>query len=212
MENTNKIELIGTVHSIPEFCYEIFGEKLYSFNLKTNRLSDNDDILPVVVSERLIDINTLNVNNKIKIIGQLRSYNVPDENNEGKIKLILKTFVKEIEILNDIENDKDIIELNGFICKNPVYRQTPKGREICDVFLAVNRNYHKSDYIPTICWGRNAKFAKELEVGQNIKVTGRLQSREYNKKIDEETFIKKIAYEVSISKIELISNNIKIDK
>lgn len=213
METNNKIELIGTINTQPAFYHEIFGEKFYSFDLKAHRLSDNDDILPIFLSERLIDINSLKINDKIRIIGQLRSYNVNDEQNEGRIKLVLKTFVKEIEILETEtdetsgDNDKDVIELNGYICKPPVYRQTPKGREICDIFLAVNRNYHKSDYIPTICWGRNARFAKNLEVGQHIKAIGRLQSRDYNKRVDEETFVKKTAYEVSISKIELIESN-----
>ena len=203
MENTNKIEIIGDIVNGPVLDHEIYGEKFYSLNVRTKRLSDVEDILPVLISERIININDLKENTKIKIIGQLRSYN---KMNENKVKLILNVFVKEIEIIED-ENvkDKNIIELNGFICKKPVYRNTLKGRQICDILLAVNRNYKKSDYVPTICWGRNSNFAKNLDIGSNISITGRLQSREYNKKISEEVSETRIAYEVSISKLEVIN-------
>jgi primosomal replication protein N len=204
METTNKIEIIGSIENEPIFDHEVYGEKFYSFNIKTKRLSDVYDVLPVIVSERLIKIDTLKGDSKIKLIGQLRSYN--HTNNDNKIKLILKIFTREIELIED-ENikDKNIIELNGYICKKPNYRNTLKGRQICDLLLAVNRNYKKSDYIPTICWGRNSSYAKDLNIGSNISIFGRLQSREYNKKISEEESETRIAYEVSASKIELIS-------
>lgn len=216
MENTNvnnAISIIGSICEEPKFSHESYGEKFYLFYVKTKRLSDINDILPVIISERLIDVEKLSKDILISINGQLRSYNVFDKENE-KSRLVLQIFVKNINLLDSEENDKNIIELDGYICKPPVYRETPSGREICDLFLAINRNYKHSDYIPTICWGRNANFAKNLSVGDNIKAIGRLQSREYNKRIDENTSEKRIAYEVSISKLELISsrNNDSIEK
>jgi len=203
MENTNKIEIIGTVNSKPTFDHESFGEKFFSCIVNTKRLSGTYDCLPVLIPERLIDVNTIEVNQKVKIIGQLRSFNL----NENKIKLILTVFVKDIEFVDDSLHDKNVIELNGYICKEPVYRTTLRGRQITDVLLAVNRNYKKSDYIPSICWGRNAIFAKDLTVGSNIIVSGRFQSREYNKKISENEIVVKTAYEVSVSKITEVTNN-----
>ena len=173
----------------------------YIFKTEVKRLSENEDILPVTVSERLIDINSLKRGMTVNVMGQMRSYN---HYSSKKNKLILTTFAKEIEIGEDILANPNEIFLNGFICKTPVYRTTPFGREITDLLIAVNRSYGKSDYIPCIAWGRNAKFAGGLEVGNNIEIWGRVQSRNYQKKLENDEIEERTAYEVSISKIDLI--------
>lgn len=204
MENysdNNSILIGGVVVSEPEFSHEVFEEKFYSFNLETKRLSDYNDILPVIISERLIDIKSIKNGLLVKIKGQFRSYNKLVDN---KSKLVLSIFAKEIEVVED----ESVITLNeanfiGYICKNPIYRKTPLGREIADVLVAVNRSYKKSDYIPCILWGRNAKFCETLNVGSRVKLTGRIQSRKYEKKLEDGTVLSKVAYEVSISKFAI---------
>ena len=199
MENysdNNSILIGGVVVSEPEFSHEVFEEKFYSFNLETKRLSDYNDVLPVIISERLIDIKSIKNGLLVKIKGQFRSYNKLVDN---KSKLVLSIFAKEIEVVED----ESVITLNeanfiGYICKNPIYRKTPLGREIADVLVAVNRSYKKSDYIPCILWGRNAKFCETLSVGSRVKLTGRIQSRKYEKKLEDGTVLSKVAYEVSI--------------
>mgnify|MGYP001853438228 FL=1 len=204
MENysdNNSILIGGVVVSEPEFSHEVFEEKFYSFNLETKRLSDYNDVLPVIISERLIDIESIKNGLLVKIKGQFRSYNKLVDN---KSKLVLSIFAKEIEVVED----ESVITLNeanfiGYICKNPIYRKTPLGREIADVLVAVNRSYKKSDYIPCILWGRNAKFCETLSVGSRVKLTGRIQSRKYEKKLEDGTVLSKVAYEVSISKFAI---------
>lgn len=204
MENysdNNSILIGGVVVSEPEFSHEVFEEKFYSFNLETKRLSDYNDVLPVIISERLIDIKSIKNGLLVKIKGQFRSYNKLVDN---KSKLVLSIFAKEIEVVED----ESVITLNeanfiGYICKNPIYRKTPLGREIADVLVAVNRSYKKSDYIPCILWGRNAKFCETLSVGSRVKLTGRIQSRKYEKKLEDGTVLSKVAYEVSISKFAI---------
>lgn len=204
MENysdNNSILIGGVVVSEPEFSHEVFEEKFYSFNLETKRLSDYNDVLPVIISERLIDIKSIKNGLLVKIKGQFRSYNKLVDN---KSKLVLSIFSKEIEVVED----ESVITLNeanfiGYICKNPIYRKTPLGREIADVLVAVNRSYKKSDYIPCILWGRNAKFCETLNVGSRVKLTGRIQSRKYEKKLEDGTVLSKVAYEVSISKFAI---------
>ena len=198
MEN-NKVFLKGEIVSKPEFSHEVFGEGFYELNLKVKRLSDNYDIIPITVSERLLTGDAFNIGKIISIKGQFRSYNKVQEN---KSKLLLTVFVRELIELDDDINP-NIIELTGFICKEPIYRTTPFKREICDVLLAVNRAYNKSDYLPCIAWGRNARFVKNIKVGQKVLVIGRIQSREYQKKLNENESLIKTAYEISISKIRL---------
>lgn len=200
----NSIVLIGVIASELEFSHEVFGEGFYCFNLEVSRLSENTDILPVTISERLITKGALEPGTSVKINGQIRSYNSYIEA-EGRNRLVLTIFVKDFETLQDggeINENPNEAYLNGFICKPPNYRTTPFGREIADVLLAVNRSYNKSDYIPCIAWGRNSRFATKLTVGDNIRVWGRMQSRAYQKKLSEDESIEKIAYEVSISKLE----------
>ena len=189
----NKIYLEGKIVSGMEFSHEMYGEGFYTFLMEVTRLSDSVDLLNITVSERL---------KEIVVLGQLRSYN---KFVDGANKLILTVFARNIEPCIERSKNPNEIFLDGYICKEPVYRKTPFGREIADVLLAVNRAYNKSDYIPTIAWGRNSRFCQTLEVGDNIRVWGRLQSREYQKKINETEVVKKVAYEVSISKMEKVS-------
>ncbi len=200
----NTITLAGKIVSEKRFSHEVYGEGFYIFDLEIPRLSDNSDIIPVTVSERILT-DDYKVGTRVKIDGQFRSYN--NYENE-KNKLVLTVFVKDISILGEDEeasNPNEII-LNGFICKKPIYRTTPFGREISDILLAVNRAYNKSDYIPCIAWGRNARYCQNLEVGENIKIWGRIQSRQYEKKFEDGTSEMRRAYEVSVCKMETSKN------
>lgn len=195
----NKIYLEGKVTSGLEFSHEMYGEGFYTFDLDVMRLSDSVDTLNITVSERLLNDVKLDAGVDIIVEGQLRSYN---KFIDGSNKLILTVFARNIEPCMERSKNPNEIFLDGYICKEPIYRTTPFGREIADVLLAVNRAYNKSDYIPTIAWGRNSRFCQTLSVGDNIKVWGRLQSREYQKKVSDSEVVKKVAYEVSISKME----------
>lgn len=204
--DNNLIKLAGTVVSDKTFSHEIYGEGFYSFDLEVPRLSENSDIIPVTVSERLLAGINFEIGQKVVIDGQFRSYN--NYENE-KNKLVLTVFVKEIreQIAEDVTINPNEIMLNGFICKKPIYRTTPFGREIADLLLAVNRAYNKSDYIPCIAWGRNARYCQNIEIGENVKIWGRIQSRQYEKKFENGTSEVRRAYEVSISKMEIEKNN-----
>ncbi|MCM0650631.1 single-stranded DNA-binding protein [Clostridium swellfunianum] len=200
----NKIYLEGQIGSDLQFSHEMYGEGFYTFNLEVPRLSDAKDILSVTVSERLIGGMELKAGSEVIVEGQLRSYN---KFVDGANRLILSVFARNVEFCIEKSKNPNQIFLDGYICKQPVYRTTPFGREIADMLLAVNRSYNKSDYIPTIAWGRNSRFCQGLQVGDNIRVWGRLQSREYEKKVSETETIKKIAYEVSISKMEKVGKD-----
>jgi hypothetical protein len=199
----NQVAIMGEIVSDFTFSHEIFGEGFYMVDISVDRLSESRDIIPVMISERLLDVNEDYKGVKICIMGQFRSYN---RHEERKNKLVLSVFAREIEFVDEIgENAKtNQIFLDGYICKPPIYRKTPLGREIADLLLAVNRPYGKSDYIPCICWGRNARFASGFEVGSRCAVWGRIQSREYMKKLSEEEMERRIAYEVSVSKLEIV--------
>jgi len=205
----NHIILVGKVTSEKRFSHEIYGEKFYIFDLSVPRLSGNADIIPITISERLMVNGDLPINTKITVEGQFRSYN---SYGEGKNKLVLTVFAKNVTLLDDQESEvearKDFISnevtLIGYICKKPVYRQTPFGREIADILLAVNRAYSKSDYIPCIAWGRTARFCENMEVGTEVKIVGRVQSRQYEKKHEDGTIENKVAYEVSVGSLEVI--------
>lgn len=201
----NQVVIMGEIVSDFAFSHEIFGEGFYMVDVRVERLSDSIDIIPLMVSERLLDVNGDYKGMYIVVNGQFRSYN---RHEERKNKLVLSVFAREIDFVDEIgENTKsNQIYLDGYICKEPVYRKTPLGREIADLLLAVNRPYGKSDYIPCICWGRNARFASNFEVGARCAVWGRIQSREYMKKISEEQLEKRVAYEVSVSKLELMED------
>lgn len=214
LEN-NYLTLVGKVTGEKKFSHEIYGEKFYVFNLEIARLSGNADIIPITVSERIITDEMLMQGKQLLVKGQFRSYNSYD--NE-KNRLILTVFAKdvvEVEENNEEEENemakKDTVTnevvLVGYICKKPIYRQTPFDREIADVLLAVNRAYNKSDYIPTIAWGRNARFCQNLEVGTKVKLVGRVQSRMYEKKHEDGTVENRVAYEVSIGSLEIVDED-----
>lgn len=198
---SNKVTLIGDVVSGFAYSHTIFGEVFYKVIIEVPRLSDNVDQLPVIISERLLNDQSFQPGNKVVVKGQLRSYN---RRVDDRSRLILVIFAKDMELLTEENTDKNnpnYIFLDGFICKPTIYRETPFGREICDVLLAVNRMYNKSDYIPCITWGRNARYAKNLEIGDRIHIWGRIQSRNYEKKLSGGDVEEKVAYEVSISKL-----------
>ena len=199
----NQVSIVGEVVSDFSFSHEVFGEGFYMLDVSVKRLSDSCDIIPLMISERLIDVNEDYRGAYIRAVGQFRSYN---RHEEKKNRLVLSVFARELEFVDEeVENAKtNQIFLNGYICKAPVYRKTPLGREIADILLAVNRPYGKSDYIPCICWGRNARFASGFEVGGHTQIWGRIQSREYVKKLDEEESERRVAYEVSVSKLEYL--------
>lgn len=207
----NRVNIIGEIVSDFEYSHEVFGEGFYLVDVAVNRLSNMSDTVPLMVSERLIDVTKDYKGMTIEAAGQFRSYN----RHEGeKNRLVLSIFVRELQFLDGDEEVKDQsktnqIFLDGYICKVPVYRKTPLGREIADILIAVNRPYGKSDYIPCIAWGRNARYAASFEVGGHIQVWGRVQSREYTKKINEEESEKRVAYEVSVSKIDLLPKDVE---
>ena len=198
-EENNQVTIEGEISGEFVFSHEIFGERFYMLDISTRRLSGVCDSIPVTVSERLIDVTQNYIGQYVCVRGQFRSYN---QNDGSKVRLILSVFAQEIEFAEKLMEDVNQIYLDGYICKEPVYRKTPLGREIADLLIAVNRSYGKSDYIPCICWGRNARFASTFEVGTHVQIQGRIQSREYVKKINELETEKRIAYEVSVSKIE----------
>lgn len=214
LEN-NYLTLVGKVTGEKKFSHEIYGERFYIFNLTIPRLSGISDVIPITISERLFEDGMLEEGKELLVKGQFRSYN----SFEGeRNRLILTVFAKDVKILEKNEEDseneyakKDVITneviLTGYICKKPIYRQTPFGREIADILLAVNRAYNKSDYIPCIAWGRNARFCQNLVVGSQIKLIGRVQSRTYEKKYEDGSVEERIAYEVSVGSLEVIDEN-----
>lgn len=193
---------MGEIVSSFVFSHEIFGEGFYMVDVRVPRLSDSSDIIPLMVSERLIDVEEDYCGQNIMVQGQFRSYN---RHEERRNRLVLSVFAREIEFVDETPESAQTnqIFLDGYICKEPIYRKTPLGREIADLLIAVNRPYGKSDYIPCICWGRNARFASNFTVGTRCEIWGRIQSREYIKKLSEEDAEKRVAYEVSVSKLEL---------
>ena len=199
----NKVSVIGEIISGFTFSHEVFGEGFYVVEVAVNRLSEQADIIPLMISERLIRVQEDYRGCTVEAIGQFRSYN----RHEGvKNRLVLSVFVREINFMEEFTDytKTNQIFLDGYICKEPIYRKTPLGREIADLLLAVNRPYGKSDYIPCICWGRNARYANNFHVGERCEVWGRIQSREYMKKLDEENVERRVAFEVSVSKLELM--------
>lgn len=199
----NQVTVAGEVVSEFMFSHEVYGEHFFVVDIAVCRLSNSYDIIPIMISERLLDVKNDYRGCILQASGQFRSYNRHEEN---KNRLVLSVFAREVCFLegDNEEQNPNHIFLDGYVCKRPVYRKTPLGREIADVLLAVNRPYGKSDYIPCICWGRNARFADQFEVGTHIQLWGRIQSREYQKKLSEEEYEKRIAYEVSVSKLECI--------
>ena len=197
----NQVTIMGKVATEFSFSHEVFGEGFYMVEVEVKRLSNAEDRIPLMISERLIDVTQDYTGEYIMVHGQFRSYN---RHEEQKNRLVLSVFVREISFMEEEPDGTktNSIWLDGYICKEPIYRKTPLGREIADLLLAVNRPYGKSDYIPCICWGRNARYASGFEVGEHVQLLGRIQSREYVKRISDTETEKRIAYEVSVSKLE----------
>ena len=205
MNEKNKVEISGVVESELEFNNTQYGESFYKMIISAERNSGIKDSISLLISERLINIRESHVGKFIKVKGEFRSHNLHEED---KSKLILYVFVREFEFVQDTNEQKVInhIELEGYICKKPVFRITPLGREVTDIIFAVNRIYGKSDYIPCICWGRNAKYIEHFNAGNHFKLSGRIQSRMYVKKDSEGNEENKIAYEVSINQLEVLGD------
>ena len=203
LEENNQVLMRGVISSGFTFSHQVLGEGFYMTELQVKRLSDTEDRIPVMISERLVDITQNPVGEYVEIRGQFRSYNKHEEDHN---RLILSLFAREIKYANEEEEPDHLnkIFLDGYICKPPVYRKTPLGREIADILLAVNRSYDKSDYVPCICWGRNARYASSLEVGSHLQMQGRIQSRKYARRLDDENTEERVAYEVSVGRLEYI--------
>lgn len=197
----NSVTLCGQVVGEPTFSHEVYGEKFFEVKLSVKRLSGMEDVLPISISEHLLTDN-FHDGKTVSVSGQFRSYN---KTVEDKSKLMLTVFVRDVNEYDEGLNP-NALELTGYVCKPPIYRTTPFNREICDVLLAVNRQYNKSDYIPCIVWGRNARFAGSLRVGEHINIVGRVQSRNYQKKLPDDTVVTRTAYEVSVSKISVVTD------
>lgn len=197
----NQVTIMGKVATEFSFSHEVFGEGFYMVEVEVKRLSNSEDRIPLMISEKLIDVTQDYTGEYIMVHGQFRSYN---RHEEQKNRLVLSVFVREISFMEEEPDGTktNSIWLDGYICKEPIYRKTPLGREIADLLLAVNRPYGKSDYIPCICWGRNARYASGFEVGEHVQLLGRIQSREYVKRISDTETEKRVAYEVSVSKLE----------
>ncbi|MBQ2714215.1 MAG: single-stranded DNA-binding protein [Clostridia bacterium] len=198
MEN-NKAMLSGRIVRDPVFSHEVMGEGFYETNIEVKRLSDQLDVLPVTISERLMHDYDIEEGSEVCLTGQFRSYNIADE---GRSRLVLSFFVRDVLPLSD--ENPNVIEIQGYVCKEPIYRTTPFNREICDMLIAVNRAYNKSDYIPCIAWGRNARYARTLPVGSRVNINGRMQSRIYQKQTESGEIVQKTAYEVSVSRIVVV--------
>ena len=197
----NQVNIAGEISGEFVFNHEVYGEKFYLVDVLVRRMSGVYDVIPVMVSDRLIDMSQNYAGQYVFVSGQFRSYNKRDET---KNRLVLSVFVQEIEFAEKLMDDVNQIFLDGYICKEPVYRKTPLGREITDLLIAANRSYGKSDYIPCVAWGRNALFASGFEVGTHARICGRIQSRKYEKKLDDNHTEERTAYEVSVSKMEVI--------
>lgn len=194
----NNVKLVGKISSGFTFSHSAFGEGFYTTYLEVGRTSGAIDVIPLIISERLINVNEDCCGSTVAVIGQFRSYN----RHEGtKNRLVLSVFVQEINFMEestDCTNNNQIF-LDGYICKIPTYRKTPLGRDISDIMLAVNRRYGRTDYIPLITWGRDAEYSTSLGIGTRIAVSGRIQSREYQKRLSDTEFETRVAYEVCVN-------------
>lgn len=197
----NEVKVSGIVKGNFEFSHEVCGEKFYRWHIQANRASGFVDEVPILISERIINVNDSWNGRRVRVSGQFRSYN---QHIDDKAKVVLNVFVEEIEEIEEMAADENEIELIGFVCKTPTYRKTPLGREISDLLIAVNRPYGRSDYIPCVAWGRNARYTHSFELGKKIHISGRVQSREYTKKLSENESEIRTAYEVSIGMLEVI--------
>ncbi len=202
MFENNIVTISGEIVSNFVFSHEVFGEGFYTAHLSSKRTSGTADVIPIMVSDRLVDVKADWKGRQVRIEGQFRSYNKHDGNRN---RLILSVFAREFEE-KPVEYNENHIYIDGFVCKEPKYRETPLGRQIGDILVAANRPYGKSDYIPCICWGRNAGFAENLDVGTHVILEGRIQSREYQKRISDTETETRTAYEVSVSRLGVVED------
>lgn len=208
----NVVDIAGKIVTEFEFSHAVYGEGFYVCEVEVPRLSNSYDRIPIMVSERLMEVAQSYVGQYVVAQGQFRSYN---KHENGRSRLLLSVFVREISIREEspeeeevpavVQNTPNNIFLDGYICKEPNYRKTPLGREIADILMAVNRPYNKSDYVPAIAWGRNARYAQNLKIGNHIRIWGRIQSRVYQKRNENMEPTTHTAYEVSISKLEIVN-------
>ena len=207
LNENNKVTLAGTIASEFRFNHELYGEKFYLVDLAVERSSGAVDLLPLRISERMIDVTDDLTGVDVEVIGEYRSHDIQDEN--GKYRLVLSVFVKEMYSIESAKSksENNSISLIGVICKEPTYRETPRGREISDFLIAINRPYGKSDYLPCIVWGRNARFVSQLKVGTKVELYGRIQSRTYYKKLEDGTYEVRTAYEVSVNRVNVLGAN-----
>lgn len=200
---TNCVTICGEIAGEFVFSHEVYGEGFYTVNILVRRMSGACDAIPVRVSDRLVDVTQNYIGQYVCVSGQFRSYNRHDGK---KNRLDLSVFAREISFAEKLMDDVNQIFLDGYICKEPIYRKTPLGREIADILIAVNRSYGKTDYIPCVAWGRNARYTSGFEVGSHVQICGRVQSRKYVKKLDDDHAEERTAYEVSVSNLEVVDN------
>lgn len=199
----NKVQIKGTVMTNLEYSHKVFGESFYLVYVKVNRLSNSYDEIPIMISDRILDVTEDLTGQEIYVEGEYRSHNLHQDESNFNLKLFV--FAKDVYVLESSdENSKNVIFLDGYVCSKPIYRKTPLRREISDIMLAVNRAFGKSDYIPCVAWGRNARYAQNFDIGTNVRLIGRVQSRKYKKRISDDHFEERVAYEVSINKIEVV--------
>ncbi|MDR0752464.1 MAG: single-stranded DNA-binding protein [Christensenellaceae bacterium] len=203
--SNNSVFLTGKICKELTYSHEAYSEGFYETELEVLRLSQQTDIIPITISDRLLNDMPIDIGSFISLHGQFRSYN---RTVDGSTRLLLTVFVRDYQLSNNPERNPNLIEITGYICKPPIYRETPFKREICDILVAVNRAYNKSDYIPCIAWGRSARYTSTLPIGSRVTISGRIQSREYQKQFSDGTTIKRIAYEISVSRISLLDSNI----
>lgn len=193
----NTVTVSGVITQKFTFNHMTASEAFYRTEIAVARKSGTVDMIPLMVSERLVTVTEDWSGKVLEVTGSFRSYN---QNEGDRRRLMLFVFAQEVELLEENENINEVF-LDGHICKAPTYRKTPLGREICDMLVAVNRPNDKSDYIPCVIWGRAATFASRLEVGTGVQLWGRLQSRVYTKRLDETHQETRVAYEFSVNKI-----------
>lgn len=204
-EVKNQVRIVGEVIESFTFSHKVYGEAFYAATVKVPRYSEAYDVIRIIVSDRLVDVSADWEGCWISVDGQFRSHSKKQP--DGRAKLELFVFVFNVEPLEASDmpiKEMNYIVLDGYLCKTPVYRETPRGRKITDILFAVNRAGGKSDYIPCICWERNALYAAAFEPGAHFILNGRIQSRVYHKPLGDGNVEERTAWEVSVSTIQLV--------
>ena len=202
-QSINAITLRGMLRNLPEFSHENHGKNFYRFSLEVPRLSGTVDVLPVITNEALLNELDLSGGSMLTVCGQVRSHNIREN---GIRRLMI--FVFATGIVAEEGDPINEVTVSGPLCKEPIYRRTPLGREICDVMLAVPRIFRRADYLPCILWGRTAQELSECHVRDRVQIFGRLQSRPYTK-LTEEGPVERIAYEISALTADILEQDIQ---